>query len=121
MIDKAEELFMKFVGGEITEEEMKDALTTGPIHVVIVEPGKRPYKTDISRDTEELDRLVGGEAEFRSLGQRYIMINNEHGLRLGLPMNRGVPGTFIICKNGPSDDLMSLTQSEAVEVITKYY
>lgn len=112
---------MKLIAGEMTEEELLNALTTGPIHVVIVEPEKKPYRTDIFRDTEELDRIVGGDAEFRSLGQRYIMIANEHSHRLGLPMNRVVPGTFIVCKNGPNDDLMSLTQSEAVEVITKYY
>ncbi len=82
--------------------------------VVMVEPNKPAYVTDIGDDYKALHNAVGGLIEpiYYLDDPRAVMVGNEEAKVIGLEGNRRfdegiVAGTFVICGNG-RDDFCSL-------------
>lgn len=76
--------------------------------VLLVKPGKVPVVTDIVHDLPAMQEIVGGqiEASYPDSLPGVVMVGNEDGKYLRLPLNRyfihgGMPdimcGTFFIC------------------------
>ena len=97
------------------------------MHVLIVEPGKKPYMKDIDNSLESLQHEVGGwiEATY-PYEDSVVLICNEEGKLNGLPLNRAIrgddgevvdiiAGTFIVAGIG-EDDFVSLSD----EMTKKY-
>ena len=91
--------------------------------VVIVEPGKPAYEKDVMNALKPLQDIVGGYIEvlpsggpFNPLDNRSVLICNEEGKLLGLPLNRQIGfdvicGTFIIAGDG-GEDFCSLDDAQ---------
>ena len=85
------------------------------MNVLMVEPGKAPYETQIGSDLQSMQTLVGGHLEaVYPFDQPVALVCNEHGKRDGLPFNRAlrdsdgdiydiVAGKFFIAGLGKSE------------------
>ena len=85
------------------------------MNVLMVEPGKAPYETQIGDDLQSMQTLVGGHLEaVYPFDQPVALVCNEHGKRDGLPFNRAlrdsdgdiydiVAGKFFIAGLGKSE------------------
>ena len=85
------------------------------MNVLMVEPGKAPYETQIVDDLQSMQTLVGGHLEaVYPFDQPVALVCNEHGKRDGLPFNRAlrdsdgdiydiVAGKFFIAGLGKSE------------------
>ena len=62
------------------------------ISVIIKQPGRVPYKTNISPRLENLQAAVGGYIETVTLGSDWAIICNEEGRMIGMPYNCTVFG-----------------------------
>ncbi len=62
------------------------------IEVIIKEPGKAPYKKEISNKLYDLQKEVGGFIETVTVGSDLVIICNEEGRLIGLPYNCTVLG-----------------------------
>ena len=78
--------------------------------VVMVEPNKPAYVTEIGDDYQSLHDAVGGLIEpiYYLDDPRAVMVGNEEAKLIGLEGNRRfgdriVAGTFFICGNGRED------------------
>ena len=96
------------------------------LRVLIVEPGKAPYEQEIPSGLTAMQNIVGGliQALYPFWGP-VVLICNDEGKLLGLPMNRAlrephtgkpydiVCGTFLICGAPPDEeDFTSLTDEQ---------
>lgn len=92
------------------------------LRVLYYKPDLEPSEIYIEGTLEELQELVGGMIEVVPLGNNFLMICNEEGILLNLPINRVVKnhlikGSFIICKeNRDSGEFEGLTDEE-VEIV----
>lgn len=95
-------------------ESKKETMT-----ILVVEPGKYPYRKEIPSTLEEMQKVVGGLIEIISPWQNSpaALICNEEG-KLVMPLNRYLPsiediicGTFFIC-DGSGDDLQTLSEKD---------
>lgn len=110
-----------------TEEEDYMADNDGMIHVLIVEPGKKPYEKQIRNTLEELQKWVDGYIEVvYPFDDQVGIICNEEAKLDGLELNRGlydnegnmydvICGRFIVV-GLTEDDFGSLTE----EQMTRY-
>ena len=85
------------------------------MNVLMVEPGKAPYKTQIGDDLRSMQAEVGGYIQaVYPFEQPVALVCNEHGKRDGLPFNRAlrdsdgdiydiVAGKFFIAGLGKSE------------------
>ena len=85
------------------------------MNVLMVEPGKAPYETQIGDDLQSMQALVGGHLEaVYPFDQPVALVCNEDGKRDGLPFNRAlrdadgdiydiVAGNFFIAGLGKSE------------------
>ena len=85
------------------------------MNVLMVEPGKAPYETQIVDDLQSMQTLVGGHLEaVYPFDQPVALVCNEHGKRDGLPFNRAlrdsdgdiydiIAGDFFIVGLGQND------------------
>ena len=85
------------------------------MNVLMVEPGKAPYETQIGDDLQSMQALVGGHLEaVYPFDQPVALVCNEDGKRAGLPFNRAlrdsdgdiydiVAGNFFIAGLGEND------------------
>ena len=85
------------------------------MNVLMVEPGKAPYETQIGSDLQSMQALVGGYIQaVYPFEQPVALVCNEHGKRDGLPFNRAlrdsdgdvydiVAGNFFIAGLGKSE------------------
>ena len=85
------------------------------MNVLMVEPGKAPYETQIGDDLQSMQALVGGYLEaVYPFEQPVALVCNEYGKRDGLPFNRAlrdsdgnvydiIAGNFFIAGLGQSD------------------
>ena len=85
------------------------------MNVLMVEPGKVPYETQIGDDLQSMQATVGGHLEaVYPFEQPVVLICNEHGKRDGLPLNRAlrdsdgdiydiIAGNFFIAGLGKND------------------
>lgn len=59
--------------------------------VLMVEPGKVPYETDLASDLKSLQKAVGGTIEcVYPYTEPVGLVCNDEGKLLGLPLNRAV-------------------------------
>ena len=97
------------------------------MRILVVEPGKKPYESDIEDDYKEMQKIVGGLIEavypfdVENNGTSAVLFCNEEGKLIGLEGNRHVgehiiAGTFFIVGDSHDGDCCSLTD----EQVTKY-
>jgi hypothetical protein len=104
--------------------------TTSEILVVIVDPGKAPYKLMIPNELNVFNTLVGGYIEIVTIRygfEKSIAITlNEEGKLLNLPFNRRIVnfdvlvGTFFITAYNVYGNNISLTEAEAEFYIKRF-
>lgn len=90
------------------------------IRVLVVEPMKLPQLRVIPNSLDSLQALVGGYIEVVSPfpGDSAVLVCNEEGKLLGLPLNRSVgddiiAGTFVIVGSDPkTGSFVSLTNRQ---------
>lgn len=94
--------------------------------VVMVEPHKAPYVTEIDDELSALQKAVGGYIETVYNGDGTIIVCNEEGKLKGLEGNRRImdgasviAGTFFIVGDD-GENFRSLTESEAVKYMDKF-
>ena len=85
------------------------------MNVLMVEPGKAPYETQIGSDLQSMQAVVGGYLEaVYPFEQPVALVCNEDGKRDGLPLNRAlrdsdgdiydiIAGNFFIAGLGKND------------------
>ena len=95
------------------------------MNVLMIEPGKAPYVTDIGNDLHSMQQAVGGYIQaVYPYEEAVVLICNEEGKLLGLPLNRAlrdengeiydaIAGTFFICgAPADSENFASLTDEQ---------
>ena len=94
--------------------------------VVMVEPHKEPYVTEIKDELSALQKAVGGYIEVVGNGDGTLIICNEEGKLQGLEGNRRIhngmsiiAGTFFVVGDD-GENFRSLTESEAVKYMDKF-
>lgn len=85
------------------------------IKVIIVEPMKEPYSTEIENTLEGLQKVVGGYIETVYLEDDVVLVCNEEGKLMGLSGNRSlendiIAGTFIVVGSNDEGEFVSLTE-----------
>ena len=94
--------------------------------VVMVEPHKTPYVTEISDELSALQRCVGGYIEVVGNGDGTLIICNEEGKLQGLEGNRRIhdgmsiiAGTFFVVGED-GEEFRSLTESEVMRYMDRF-
>ena len=94
--------------------------------VVMVEPHKTPYVTEIADDLSALQRCVGGYIEVVGNDDGTLIICNEEGKLKGLEGNRRIhdgasviAGTFFVVGDD-GENFRSLTESEVVKYMDRF-
>lgn len=94
--------------------------------VVMVEPHKAPYKTEINNELSALQNAVGGYIETVYNGDGTIIVCNEEGKLMSLEGNRRIrngtsviAGTFFIVGDD-GENFRSLSESEAVRYMDRF-
>ncbi|MCI8308782.1 MAG: DUF3846 domain-containing protein [Clostridia bacterium] len=92
------------------------------IKVIIVEPNKKPYISEIDNTLEKLQEIVGGFIDILKIENGVDLIINDEGKINNLPPNRYLPndfiaGTFIIAGG---DNETGETISLSDDVLEKY-
>lgn len=94
--------------------------------VVMVEPHKTPYVTEIADELSALQRCVGGYIEVVGNGDGTLIICNEEGKLIGLDGNRRIhdgmsviAGTFFVVGDG-GENFRSLTESEVKRYMDRF-
>lgn len=85
------------------------------LKIVVVDPDIAVPEIKTIPDTiEAIQAIIGGYMEIgKVLEGKYLVVVNEDGTRLQLPMNRGLfYGTFFVCKQEGAD-MVSLNDIEA--------
>lgn len=103
------------------------------MQVLIVEPGKIPYKKEIGEELEDLQQEVGGyiETVYPFPEEDAVLICNEEGKLEGLPLNRSlkdekgmivdiVAGTFLIAGT-TEDSFCSLTDNQITKFTERFH
>jgi uncharacterized protein YuzE len=60
------------------------------MRILMVEPGKEPFVTEVSNDLESLQKAVDGLIEVMYLEENVLIVCNEEGKCMGLEGNRRV-------------------------------
>jgi hypothetical protein len=112
------------------EESARKHPKTDEILVVIVEPGKKPYKKTIKNELGKFNDIVGGYIENVFIGEqdgkKFGIVINEEGKLIGLPVNRILVGFDVLV--GPmcitaynyEGDSVTLTDTEADRFVRQY-
>lgn len=94
--------------------------------VVMVEPHKTPYVTEIADALSALQRCVGGYIEVVGNGDGTLIICNEEGKLIGLDGNRRIhdgmsviAGTFFVVGDD-GENFRSLTESEVKRYMDRF-
>lgn len=94
------------------------------MRVLVVEPERRPEVREIDNSLKAMQEIVGGLIQPIYLDDSVVLICNDEGKMINLPMNRGlrdkggqiydiVSGTFFLCGiPADSDHFTSLTQKQ---------
>ena len=95
------------------------------LRIVVVEPGRKPYATEIEHELHAMQKLVGGTIQGLSpFDDEVMLVANDEGKLLDMPLNRTLKdadgqiydilaGTFFICGAPAGDsDMTSLTQEQ---------
>ena len=96
------------------------------MRIVVVEPGKAAYESEIENSLNAEQEIVGGYIEVVYNDDDTIIICNEEGKLQGLKGNRHldngnsiISGTFFIVGDG-GEDFRSLTDEETEKYLHKY-
>lgn len=94
--------------------------------VVMVEPHKTPYVTEIADELSALQKAVGGYIEVVGNGDGTLIICNEEGKLIGLEGNRRIhdgmsviAGTFFVVGDD-GENFRSLTKSEVMKYMDRF-
>jgi len=94
------------------------------LRVVMVEPGKPAYETEIDNTLEAEQKAVGGYIEVVPLDNGKLLICNEEGKLSGMQGNRRIGKDIIV---GPffivgsdGDEFRSLTDEEVKESLERF-
>ena len=111
------------------------------IKVIIVEPGKPAYVKEVKDELETYQEIVGGLIEIvRAFDDGVILVDNEEGKLMGLPLNRKIKelespldifwedlkpnviaGTFIITSlGGDNSGFASLSPEETEKYLKRF-
>ena len=94
------------------------------MRVLVVKPERRPEVREIDDSLKAMQEIVGGLIQPIYLDDSVVLICNDEGKMINLPMNRGlrdkggqiydiVSGTFFLCGiPADSDHFTSLTQEQ---------
>lgn len=93
--------------------------------IIVYEPNKEPYIEDIDGSLKSMQGVVGGYIETLSLMSDCVIVCNEEGAPMSLPLNcklsrnnRGwikLFGTFFLCK-AKGEELVGFGKKEIDEV-----
>lgn len=87
--------------------------------IIVYEPNKEPYIEDIDGSLKSMQGVVGGYIETLSLMSDCVIVCNEEGALMSLPLNnRGwikLFGTFFLCK-AKGEELVGFGKKEIDEV-----
>jgi len=90
---------------------------------MICEVGKEPYVKEIPNDLETINKIIGGYMEVASLTDDLIVVCNEEGMRLDLPLNDNlglnILGNFFVARI-EGTDLASITD-EDIELLNRMH
>ena len=91
--------------------------------VIVIKPGEEPVVTETRDDLESLQKLVGGYVQVVRWVPPFIVLVNEDGLRLQLPVNTMFPdhtlvGNVVIAKRSRSE-IVGLTLDECDKVMQR--
>ena len=96
------------------------------LKVVMVEPHKVPYVTEIEDELSALQRAVGGYIEVVGNGDGTLIVCNEEGKLEGLEGNRRIhdgmsiiAGTFFVVGED-GENFRSLTESEVTRYMDRF-
>lgn len=96
------------------------------MRVVIVEPGKPAYESEIENNLAAMQKVVGGLIEpiYYLDDPDVVMVGNEESKILGMQGNRRfgariVAGTFFICGEG-DEDFTDLTDEQCKKYIAMF-
>jgi len=90
----------------------------GKLKILVVEPNKAPYKSEIADDYKEMQKIVGGLIEaVYAFSDNAILFCNDEGKLIGLEGNRHVgqhiiAGTFFIVGDDGQGGSVSLTDEQ---------
>ena len=103
------------------------------MQVVVVEPEKKPIVQDIDAGLESMQKIVGGPIEaVYPFDEPVVLICNEEGKLLNLPLNRAlrddegnvydiISGTFFLCAAPPdSDRFAGLTDQQVKTYMERF-
>lgn len=87
------------------------------MRVLIVEPKKMPYETDIRYGLKSMQQVVGGYIEVIDIEENITLVCNEEGKLKGYEGNRRVgsdiiAGRFFICGCNYEGEFISLTDEQ---------
>ena len=96
------------------------------LKVVMVDPHKAPYVTEIEDELSALQRAVGGYIEVVGNGDGTLIVCNEEGKLEGLEGNRRIhdgmsiiAGTFFVVGED-GENFRSLTESEVTRYMDRF-
>lgn len=94
--------------------------------VVYVEPGRKPFVTEVLHDLDAEQRAVAGDRiEVTENGDGTLIIGNEDAKDWGMPGNRRfgnghvLAGPFFVCGDS-GDSFRSLTESEVTKYMARF-
>jgi hypothetical protein len=96
------------------------------MRVLMVEPGKETFVTEVGNDLESLQKAVDGLIEVMYLEENVLIVCNEEGKCMGPDGNRRVDngdiiaGAFLICGSNDEGEMLSLTD-EQIEKYTERF
>lgn len=97
------------------------------MQVLLVKPGRAPWKMELKNDLDAMQRAVGGLLQvIYPFEEPVALVCNDEGKLLGLPANRGlwdengrlydiVCGDFFLCGAPPEGDSFSSLTEEQLE------
>lgn len=101
--------------------------------VLLVEPGKVPHRAEIGNDLKTMQEVVGGLIQaVYPFEEPVVLICNEEGKLLSLPMNRFlsdengsvydlVVGTFFLCAAPADSENFESLSEEQINRYTDYF